>query len=98
MKLTGGEIIVKTLVKEKVPYVLGIPGHGVLCFFDALRKEEKEGNIKYIQVKHEETAAFIADGYYRTCGRPSKTGFLFSRASRILIFLEFFFSFKLRSI
>jgi thiamine pyrophosphate-dependent acetolactate synthase large subunit-like protein len=30
MKLTGGEIVVKQLVMEGVPYILGIPGHGVL--------------------------------------------------------------------
>jgi len=70
MKLTGGEIIVKQLVKEGVPYILGIPGHGVLGLFDAIRKEEADGNIKYIQVKHEQAAAAIADGYYRVSGKP----------------------------
>ncbi len=73
MFLTGGEIIVKQLVEEKVPYVLGIPGHGILCFFDALRREEKKGNIKYIQVKHEQTATSIADGYFRIAGKPLAT-------------------------
>ena len=70
MKLTGGEIIVKKLIKEGVRYILGIPGHGVLGLFDAIRKEEKAGNIKYIQVKHEQAAAAFADGYFRTCGKP----------------------------
>ena len=70
MKLTGGEIIVKTLVDEGVPYILGIPGHGVMGLFDAVRKAEQEGKIKYIQVKHEQAATAIADGYFRTSGRP----------------------------
>lgn len=70
MKLTGGEIVVKQLVNEKVPYVLGIPGHGVLGLFDAIRKEEQNGGIKYIQVKHEQAATAIADGYYRVSGKP----------------------------
>lgn len=70
MKLTGGEIIVKQLVKEKVPYILGIPGHGVLGLFDAIRKEENDGKIKYIQVKHEQAATAIADGYYRIANNP----------------------------
>lgn len=70
MKLTGGEIIVKQLVKEGVPYILGIPGHGVLGLFDAIRKEESSGNIKYLQVKHEQTATAIADGYFRMTGKP----------------------------
>lgn len=69
MKLTGGEIIVKKLIEERVPYILGIPGHGVLGLFDAIRKEDGCG-IKYIQVKHEQTATAIADGYYRAVGKP----------------------------
>jgi len=70
MKLTGGEIVVKQLVREGVPYIIGIPGHGVLGLFDAIRREEQAGNIKYIQVKHEQAAAAIADGYYRIKGEP----------------------------
>jgi acetolactate synthase-1/2/3 large subunit len=70
MKLTGGEIIVKQLVKEGVPYILGIPGHGVLGLFDAIRKEEAAGNIRYLQVKHEQAATAIADGYFRITGKP----------------------------
>jgi acetolactate synthase I/II/III large subunit len=46
MKLTGGEIIVKQLVNEGVPYIIGIPGHGVLGLFDAIRKEVRVGNIQ----------------------------------------------------
>ncbi|HQK73020.1 MAG TPA: thiamine pyrophosphate-binding protein [Clostridiales bacterium] len=70
MKLTGGEIIVKELAAAGVPYILGIPGHGVLGLFDAIRREEQAGGIKYIQVKHEQAAAAMADGYFRTCGKP----------------------------
>jgi len=70
MKLTGGEIVIKQLVNEGVPYIIGIPGHGVLGLFDAIRKEEEAGNIKYIQVKHEQAAAAIADGYFRIKGKP----------------------------
>lgn len=73
MKLTGGEIIVKQLVKEGVPYILGIPGHGVLGLFDAIRKEEAKGKIKYIQVKHEQAATAMADGYFRVSGKPLAT-------------------------
>ena len=70
MKVTGGEIIVKKLVEEKIPYIIGIPGHGVLGLFDAIRKEEEKGNIKYLQVKHEQASTSIADGYYRIKGQP----------------------------
>lgn len=70
MKLTGGQIIVKYLEKENVPYILGIPGHGILGFFDAVREAELAGKIKYLQVKHEQTAVHIADGYFRVSGKP----------------------------
>lgn len=70
MKKTGGEVIVQKLVNEKVPYILGIPGHGVLGLFDAIRKAEADGKIKYLQVKHEQAATAIADGYYRIKGEP----------------------------
>lgn len=70
MQYTGGEIVVKQLVDEGVPYIIGIPGHGVLGLFDAVRKQELAGNIKYIQVKHEQSAAAIADGYFRITGKP----------------------------
>ncbi|HPO05256.1 MAG TPA: thiamine pyrophosphate-binding protein, partial [Bacillota bacterium] len=70
MKLTGGEIILKYLEKEKVPYILGIPGHGCLGIFDAIKKSHENGGVKYIQVKHEQAAVHIADGYYRVSGKP----------------------------
>lgn len=70
MLKTGGEIIVDYLIKKGVEYVLGIPGHGCLAFFDALRDRDAKGLIKYIQVKQEMSAVHIADGYYRATGKP----------------------------
>lgn len=70
MKLTGGEIILEYLVKEGVPYIVGIPGHGVMGLFDAVRKKEQEGKIRFIQVKHEQAAAAMADGFFRVSGIP----------------------------
>ncbi len=68
MKLTGGEIIREYLIKEKVPYFIGIPGHGCLGLVDAFKG--KEDKIKILQVRHEQSAAHLADGYYRASGRP----------------------------
>lgn len=70
MKLTGGQIVMKMLEREGVPYVLGIPGHGILGFFDALRESVEAGKTKYIQVKHEQAAVHMADGYFRVKGEP----------------------------
>ena len=70
MKRTGGEVIVDYLIGENVPYILGIPGHGVMGLFDAIRKGEEQGKIKYLQVRHEQAAAAMADGYFRMTGKP----------------------------
>jgi acetolactate synthase-1/2/3 large subunit len=70
MKRTGGEIIIHYLTQEKVPYILGIPGHGILGLFDAIKTAHEGGAIRYIQVKQEQAAAHIADAYYRVTGRP----------------------------
>ncbi len=67
MKLTGGQIVVETLVNEGVPYLVGIPGHGTLGLSDALIGEER---LKVLQVRHEQAAVHLADGYYRVAGVP----------------------------
>ena len=70
MKRTGGQLIMDHLEREGVPYVLGIPGHGIFGFFDALREAVAQGKLQYIQVKHEQAAIHMADGYFRTKGEP----------------------------
>lgn len=70
MLKTGGEIIVDYLIKEGMEYVVGIPGHGCLSFFDALRDRVERGQIKYIQVKQEMSGVHMADGYFRATGKP----------------------------
>jgi acetolactate synthase-1/2/3 large subunit len=68
MKLTGSEIIVEMLIREGVPYVIGIPGHGTLGLVDALRR--RQDSIQVIMPRHEQAAVHMADGYYRVKGRP----------------------------
>jgi len=67
-RFTGGEIVVEYLVKENVPYMVGIPGHGNLGLVDALK--ERSDKISVIQVRHEQSATHLADGYFRACGKP----------------------------
>jgi acetolactate synthase-1/2/3 large subunit len=69
--LNGGQIIVDYLIREKVPYVLGLCGHGNIGFIDALY--ERSGEIKTISTRHETVAGFMADAYYRVAGRPVAT-------------------------
>ena len=68
MKLTGGEIVVEYLAKEKVPYAVGIPGHGCLGLVDALMRSKDR--ISVIQVRQEMSGVHLADGYYRITGKP----------------------------
>ena len=67
-QLTGSEVIVEYLVKEGVPYVFGIPGHGCLGLTDALRKNKDK--IQVIQPKQEMSGVHMAVGYYIVTGQP----------------------------
>jgi acetolactate synthase-1/2/3 large subunit len=67
-RYSGGEIVAEYLIKESVPYAVGIPGHGNLALVDALK--DRRNRISVIQVRHEQSAAHLADGYFRACGKP----------------------------
>jgi acetolactate synthase I/II/III large subunit len=69
--LNGAQVIVDYLIREKVPHVFGLCGHGNIQFIDALH--ERAGDIKTISVHHESVAGFMADVYYRVSGRPTAT-------------------------
>ena len=62
MKLSGAEIIIKLLEDEGVKYVSGIPGGFNLPIYDALY----ESSITHILARHEQGAAFIAQGISRS--------------------------------
>jgi acetolactate synthase-1/2/3 large subunit len=67
-RLSGAGIIVEYLVRQRVPYAVGIPGHGSWTLTDALLDRADE--IRTIQVMHEQSAVHLADGYYRASGDP----------------------------
>ena len=67
MKITGAEIVVRTLVELKTDYVFGYPGGAVLFIYDELFKQKK---LRHILVRHEQGAAHAADGYARATGKP----------------------------
>lgn len=66
--LTCAQFLVDALVRSGVPYVAGIPGHGNLVFEDAVLARSED--IKWLLVRHEQSAAHLADGFYRASGRP----------------------------
>ncbi len=68
MVLTGGEIVAESLIAAGVPIVAGIPGHGNLGLVDAfIARRDK---ISLLNVRQENAAVHLADGYYRMSGRP----------------------------
>jgi acetolactate synthase-1/2/3 large subunit len=69
--LNGAQVIVDYLIREKVPMVFGLCGHGNIQFIDALY--ERRHDIKTVSVHHESCAGFMADVYYRVAGRPTAT-------------------------
>lgn len=67
----GAELITEFLVKEKIPYVFGICGHGNVGMLDALY--EARGDITLVSPRHEQVAAHMADGYFRVKHEPVAT-------------------------
>jgi len=62
MKMTVADLILKYIEAEGVEYIFGIPGTSLVPLFEACNRNS---NIKPILTKHEEGAAFMADGYAR---------------------------------
>ena len=67
MKLTGAEIVVRTLIEQGVTDVFGYPGGQIINVYDALYKYRDE--INHILTAHEQGAAHAADGYSRATGK-----------------------------
>src|SRR5438093_7802854 len=65
-QLTGSEILLESLHHEKVEVVFGLPGGAVLPLYDALYS----AGVRHLLVRHEQAAAFAADGYARATGKP----------------------------
>lgn len=66
MKIKGSQIIVESLIKEKVEYMFGYPGGVVIPIFH----EIFNAPIKFILSRHEQGAIHMADGYARASGKP----------------------------
>ncbi len=69
--MKGAEIIVDHLIRERVPYVFGLCGHGILGFLDAVY--DRRAELKTISVHHESVAALMADAWYRVRQEPVAT-------------------------
>jgi len=65
--MTVADMIVERLINWGVEVIFGLPGDGIDGMFEALRTHQDK--LKFIQVRHEEAAAFAACGYAKFTGR-----------------------------
>src|SRR5437763_5425024 len=64
---TASELLVERLIGCGVDTVFGLPGDGINGVMEALRRHQDE--IRFVHVRHEESAAFAACGYAKFTGR-----------------------------
>ena len=67
MKLTGAQILIRTLIEQGVTDVFGYPGGQVINIYDALY--EYKDQINHVLTAHEQGASHAADGYSRATGK-----------------------------
>jgi acetolactate synthase-1/2/3 large subunit len=65
---TGADILVESLIEQKVDIIFGYPGGAVLPIYDALYRSD--GNFEHILTRHEQGAIHAAEGYARVSNRP----------------------------
>lgn len=66
MKMTGGQMICESLIREGVEVIFGLPGGAILPLYQTLPEYPA---LRHILVRHEQGAAHAADGYARVTGR-----------------------------
>lgn len=64
---TTAELLVERLLDWGVSVVFGMPGDGINGIIEALRV--RQDRVRFVQVRHEESAAFMATGYAKFTGR-----------------------------
>ncbi len=68
--ITGGDVLIKCLLQEKVEYMFGIPGGQFLQMYDAIYRWGREQGINTVLFRHEQAAAHAADAYARVTNKP----------------------------
>ena len=67
VRMSGGEALVKSLIKEGVEVVYGVPGIQMYGIIAAIRDEP---GIRMVTTRHEQATTYMADGYSRASGKP----------------------------
>jgi len=65
-RCTGAQAVVRSLERQGVKRVFGLPGGAAIPLFDAL----VGSSIRLVQTRHEQGATHMADGFARACGEP----------------------------
>jgi acetolactate synthase-1/2/3 large subunit len=69
MAVTGGELLARCLANEGVRFVFGLPSPEVDPFLAAL----DENGMRFVAIRHEAAAAYMAEGVYKTTGQVAAT-------------------------
>src|SRR5438105_8506627 len=64
---TAADVLIDTIHDWGVEVIFGLPGDGINGIMEALRK--RQDRIRFVQVRHEEAAAFMACGYAKFTGK-----------------------------
>jgi pyruvate dehydrogenase (quinone) len=64
---TAADVLIEKVIDWGVDTVFGLPGDGINGIIEALRTRQDQ--IRFIQVRHEEAAAFMACGYAKYTGK-----------------------------
>src|SRR5437762_11928084 len=67
MAQTAADVLIDTIHAWGVDVVFGLPGDGINGIMEALRK--RQDTIRFIHVRHEESAAFMACAYAKFTGK-----------------------------
>jgi acetolactate synthase-1/2/3 large subunit len=70
-RMKGGELIAEYLIRQKVPYIFGICGHGNVGILDPLHAVRDK--LTLVSPRHEQCAGHMADGYFRVKHQPVAT-------------------------
>ncbi len=65
--MTAADVLIECLIDWGVEVVFGLPGDGINGIMEALRT--RQDRIRFVQVRHEEAAAFMACGYAKFTGK-----------------------------
>ena len=66
-EMSGAQALTRSLAREGVEVVFALPGVQIMEAFDAFFDEP---GIRLVLARHEQSVAYMADGYARTTGKP----------------------------